>query len=74
MVPQLATWLPKVVFPDPVAAVGSTQPGSVFDDIMKGQPGGAPAPSGSPLDQILGRPPETTPSSDPVLDRLMKRN
>jgi tripartite ATP-independent transporter DctM subunit len=76
MVPQLATWLPKVVFPDPVAAVGSPEPGTgtVFDEIMKGQPGGAPAPSGSPLDQILGRPPEAAPTSDPVLDRLMKRD
>lgn len=74
MVPQLATWLPKVAFPDPVAIIGGPQPRSVFDDIMRGNPGGAPAPSGSPLDQLLNQPPATVPASDPVLDRLMKRN
>jgi tripartite ATP-independent transporter DctM subunit len=75
-VPQLATWLPKVVFPDPVAAVGEPQTRSVFDDIMSGKPAGAPAApsSGSPLDQLLNQPPAAAPSSDPVLDRLMKGN
>jgi len=73
-VPELATWLPKVAFPDPVAAVGSPQPGSVFDDILSGNPGSAPAPSTSPLDQLLNQPPATDPTSDPVLDRLLKRD
>ncbi|MDP2334825.1 MAG: TRAP transporter large permease subunit [Reyranella sp.] len=74
LVPQLATWLPKVVFPDPVAIVGSPQPRSVFDDIMQGKPTGTPAPSGSPLDQLLNQPPAAAPAGDPVLDRLMKRD
>ena len=58
MAPQLATWLPKVVFPDAVPIAGSGQPGSVLDDILKTPSGGAPAPSGSPLDQILNQPSE----------------
>ena len=75
MVPQLATWLPKVVFPDPVAVVGDSPTRSVFDDIMQGKPTGAPTtPSGSPLDQLLNQPPAAAPASDPVLDRLMKRD
>jgi hypothetical protein len=72
MVPDLATWLPKQVFPDAVPAAGG-QPGSVLDDILKAPPTGAPSPStsGSPLDQLLNQPPPSTPSgSDPVLDRL----
>ena len=78
MAPQLATWLPKLVFPDtvPVTAPGpgGTTPGSILDDILKGQPptSGATPPAGSALDQILNAPPSSTsPSdSDPVLDRL----
>jgi tripartite ATP-independent transporter DctM subunit len=81
MAPGLATWLPKVVFPDPVpVATGSGQPGggSVLDDILKGTPSGAPAPtsSDSPLDQLLNQPSANTPApdSDPILDRLRKGN
>jgi tripartite ATP-independent transporter DctM subunit len=56
--PGLATWLPKVVFPDPVAAVSA--PG----------PGGAPA--ANPLDQLLQMPAGTPgPTNDPTLDRLL---
>jgi tripartite ATP-independent transporter DctM subunit len=75
--PQLATWLPKIVFPSPVAGgSGPQQPGSVLDDILKGMPpGSAPAPSSSPLDQILNQPPPASrPADDPVLDRLLKGN
>jgi tripartite ATP-independent transporter DctM subunit len=78
MVPQLATWLPKVVFPDSVPTFSAPgpdgKPNSVLDDILNtpstGQ--GAPSPSASPLDQILNTPPAATPpaSSDPVLDQL----
>jgi tripartite ATP-independent transporter DctM subunit len=72
MAPGLATWLPKMVFPDPVAVTGSGQPGSVLDDILK-TPSGAPS-SGSPLDQILNQPTTNKPSeNDPVLDRLLKK-
>jgi len=61
MVPQLATWLPKVVFPDTVpitSGPGGTPPGSVLDDLLKmpSSGGGTPAPSSSPLDQILNTP------------------
>jgi len=65
--PGLATWLPRVVFPDspPAAATGGppVSGGSVLDDILGGSaPGSAPASgdgssSGSPLDDILGMPP-----------------
>jgi tripartite ATP-independent transporter DctM subunit len=74
--PGLATWLPKVVFPDAVPVSGPSQPGSVVDDILKAPPGTTPAPSGSPLDQILGQPPADNkpPANDPVLDRLLKGN
>jgi tripartite ATP-independent transporter DctM subunit len=79
LAPELATWLPKLVFPDAVPITGPGAPGSVLDEILKGTPGGAPAPtappSGSPLDQILNQPRAgTPPPSDPVLDRLMKGN
>jgi hypothetical protein len=79
MAPGLATWLPKVVFPDSVPITDGSRPGSVLDDILKGPSGSAPAPSGtpggSPLDQILNqRPPDKPPSGDPVLDRLMQGN
>jgi hypothetical protein len=74
MAPQLATWLPKQVFPDAIPASGPGQPGSVLDDILKA-PGSAPAPSGSPLDQILNQPSaDKPPASDPILDRLLKGN
>ena len=33
--PELATWLPKQVFPDAVPGAASGQPGSVLDDILK---------------------------------------
>lgn len=79
--PGLATWLPKVVFPDAVPAAapaGGSTPGSVLDDILKGAPGSAPPPTspGSPLDQILNQAPTNAPSSDgdPILDRLQKGN
>jgi tripartite ATP-independent transporter DctM subunit len=80
--PQLATWLPKVVFPDSVPApTGSGAPGSVLDDILKGPAGSspsgdAPSPSASPLDQLLNQAPTNTPpsDSDPILDRLRKGN
>jgi len=66
------------VFPDAVPASGPSQPGSVLDDILKGTPGGAPAPSSSvsPLDQLLNQPPTTTPTpdSDPILERLRRGN
>jgi hypothetical protein len=81
MVPQLATWLPKVVFPDPVAVTRGEQtpgsgpgsgPGSVLDDILKTP--STNAPSGSPLDQILNQPgTNKPPDNDPVLDRLLKK-
>jgi tripartite ATP-independent transporter DctM subunit len=74
MVPQTATWLPKIVFPEPVAIVGEPSSRSVFDDIMQGKPTGAPSSSGSTLDQLLNQPPAAAPASDPVLDRLMKGN
>jgi tripartite ATP-independent transporter DctM subunit len=72
LTPQLATWLPKQVFPDavPAAATGG-QPGSVLDDILKAPPGGTPPTPASPLDQLLdpaARPPS---GSDPILDRLL---
>ncbi|WP_421999957.1 TRAP transporter large permease [Reyranella sp.] len=78
--PELATWLPKVVFPDPVAIMGEPSPasgpgsgsGSVLDDILK-TPSTAPS-SGSPLDQILNQPTTNRPAdNDPVLDRLLKK-
>ena len=71
MVPDLATWLPKQVFPDAVPAATGGQPGSVLDDILKAPPTGTPSTSGSPLDQLLNQPAPSTPSgSDPILDRL----
>ena len=68
--PELATWLPKVVFPDPIGVPGET-PGSVLDHLLS--PGmGSPAPSDSPLDQLMGLPPAGAPAgTDPVLDRLL---
>ena len=76
--PQLATWLPKVVFPDaiPAPSPAGGPPGSVLDDILKNPSGGAPAPSASPLDQLLNQPtPSDKPSAgDPVLDRLLKKS
>ena len=76
--PQLATWLPKVVFPDavPASTPAGGQPGSVLDDILKSPSGAAPAPAGSPLDQLLTPPaPSDKPSSsDPVLDRLLNKS
>lgn len=81
LVPDLATWLPKVVFPEPLAVMGGERgptsgpgsgPGSVLDDILK-TPSGAPS-SDSPLDQILNQPSTNKPSeNDPVLDRLLKK-
>jgi tripartite ATP-independent transporter DctM subunit len=70
--PQLATWLPKQVFPDaiPATAPGS-QPGSVLDDILKAPAPGTPSTSSSPLDQLLNQPTPNAPTgSDPILDRL----
>ncbi|MCW5733059.1 MAG: TRAP transporter large permease subunit [Enhydrobacter sp.] len=72
LMPQLATWLPKQVFPDAVPAVRSdgSQPGSVLDDILK-TPSSRPSPSGSVLDQLLNQPASNAPpASDPILDRL----
>lgn len=60
--PGLATWLPKQVFPDAVPvqtapSPGGGPPGSILDDILKApSAGSAPAPSGSPLDQLLNTP------------------
>jgi hypothetical protein len=70
--PQLATWLPKQVFPDAVPTTGpGSQPGSVLDDILKAPAPGAPSTSSSPLDQLLNQPPSgTPPGNDPILDRL----
>ncbi|MDP1966581.1 MAG: TRAP transporter large permease subunit [Reyranella sp.] len=69
LVPQLATWLPKQVFPDAVPAASGGQPGWSLDDLLKAPPSGTPSTSSSPLDQLLNQP--ATPSeSDPVLDRL----
>ena len=80
LVPQAATWLPKVVFPDATPAAAETRPGSVLDDILQGPAdGGAPPPSSrSPLDQLL-IPPQAgdsrqQPQDDPVLDRLLRGN
>jgi hypothetical protein len=72
MAPQLATWLPKQVFPDAVPAAPGSRPGSVLDDILKAPgTGSPPTTSESPLDQLLKAPATNTPSgSDPVLDRL----
>ncbi|MCB4820212.1 TRAP transporter large permease [Roseicella aerolata] len=76
LVPQTATWLPKVVFPDAVpAAAAPGGGGSVLDDILQApMGGGTPAPSGSPLDQLLSPPPpgDRQPEGDPVLDRLLR--
>jgi tripartite ATP-independent transporter DctM subunit len=76
LVPQTATWLPKVVFPSAVPAAASPGGGgSVLDDILRGPVGGGtPGSSGSPLDQLLSppRPEERQPQSDPVLDRLLR--
>jgi len=63
--PGLATWLPKVVFPDPVAAIVETKPGE--------------APPEDPLKQLLNLPtttpaaPSSSPSSsgDQTLDRML---
>jgi tripartite ATP-independent transporter DctM subunit len=85
MAPGLATWLPRVVFPASVPAVvepGAPPKGSVLDDILGGPatsaPAGAPGGgTGSPLDDILrgGGTSGSQPSdqSDPLLDRLLKR-
>jgi TRAP-type mannitol/chloroaromatic compound transport system permease large subunit len=70
MVPDLATWLPKQVFPDAIPASGPGQPGSVLDDILKAPSTSTPSTSGSPLDQLLNQPATNPPSSDPILDRL----
>lgn len=73
--PEIATWLPKAVFAGPAPAAVGTQPGSILDDILRGNPSDAPAPpsNGSPLDQILSQPStERPPQSDPVLDRLLR--
>ncbi len=85
--PQLATWLPRVVYPSSVPAVaapGGAGGGSVLDDILGGTVGPSSsggASSGSPLDDILGpRPggggasPPASPQSDPILDQLLRRN
>ena len=80
MAPQLATWLPRVVFPASVPMV--VEPGSpsrsVLDDILGAPPTSTPAPgAASPLDDLLGRPATggdgQAPANDPVLDRLMRR-
>ncbi|MGH8429814.1 MAG: hypothetical protein ACREUF_05365, partial [Solimonas sp.] len=64
--PQLATWLPKVVFPDAVPLPAGSQPGSVLDDILKGPPTSAAPPTSPPqIDRSSG---------DPLLDRLLKGN
>jgi tripartite ATP-independent transporter DctM subunit len=76
-VPEIATWLPKIVFPDavPALAADGAQPGSVLDDILRGTIGDAPALPGSPLDQILDLPrAEPQPQGDPILDRLLRGN
>ena len=68
--PELATWLPKVVFPDPIGVPGET-PGSVLDQLLNPGVGGQ-VPSGSALDQLMGMRPTGAPTgSDPVLDRLL---
>jgi tripartite ATP-independent transporter DctM subunit len=75
--PELATWLPKVVFPGAVPAAAGGPSGSVLDDILGGPLGGAPAaPPASPLDDLLGQPPAAPQpqGGDPVLDRLMRRD
>jgi tripartite ATP-independent transporter DctM subunit len=82
VVPELATWLPRVVYPAATpAAAPSSGGGSILDDILGGQmsePASPAAPSGSPLDDILGRPPGTEgggqSQSDPILDQLLRRN
>jgi tripartite ATP-independent transporter DctM subunit len=60
--PGLATWLPKVVFPDAVAAISESTPGS-------------PGQTGSALEQLLNlpvnRPAQPSQGSDPTLDRLL---
>ncbi len=74
MAPEIATWLPKVIFPDAVPAAVAPGGGSVLDDILGGSMGGGPSPgpsTGSPLDDILNRP--AAPPSDPVLDDLLRR-
>jgi hypothetical protein len=81
MVPQLATWLPKVVFPDAVPAYSAPgpdgKPTSILDDILNtpSTGRGPTSPSTSPLDQILNTPPAAAPpaSRDPVLDRLQNQ-
>lgn len=75
--PELATWLPKVVFPGAVPTAAGGPSGSVLDDILGGPLGGAPAaPPASPLDDLLGQPPAAPQpqGGDPVLDRLMRRD
>ncbi|MCW5749132.1 MAG: TRAP transporter large permease subunit, partial [Alphaproteobacteria bacterium] len=52
MVPELATWLPDVLFPEPVAAKGAPEqtPDSVLDKLLK-----PPAPTSSGSDPLLDR-------------------
>jgi len=82
--PQLATWLPKVVFPDPVASVAGERPAegapNVFEQLLN--PGAPAAPGGeeakpgqSELDRLLNIPPPSKPAdTDPLLDQLLGKD
>lgn len=70
MFPALATWLPKVVFPDPVPIVRDSGPGgasdSIFEQLLNPGPRGPTSDqpsssSGSVLDQLLRLPPTQEP-------------
>jgi tripartite ATP-independent transporter DctM subunit len=56
--PDLATWLPNLLFPDP-AATAPAAPGQTPDSV---------------LDKLLTPPTAPPPASDPLLDRLLKGN
>ncbi len=59
VLPELATWLPSTLFPEPAAVAPGTP----------GTPGQTPD---SVLDKLLQPPTTPTPESDPLLDRLLK--
>ncbi len=70
--PQMATWLPDLLFADNAAVVRDAAEGgagTVLDDLLRsdpGMPGTAPAPGGdSVLDQILRQGTDTVPLPPP---------
>ncbi|MGE4044802.1 MAG: TRAP transporter large permease subunit, partial [Acetobacteraceae bacterium] len=59
--PSLATWLPKVVFPDPVPAIAgergpATESETMFDQLLNQGSGGGSGGGGPTVDQLFNLP------------------